>query len=139
MIVLDTNVLSELMRPVPSATVVQWIEKQSRLELFTTTITEAEIFYGIELLAPGKRRDKLLLAAEAMFARDLDGRILSFDSLSARNFAPIAARRRIAGKPMSHADAQIAAIAKMHGAAIATHNTSDFDNCGVRIIDPWVA
>lgn len=139
MIVLDTNVLSELMRPDPSPSVVQWIGKQSRMELFTTTITEAEIFYGIELLPKGKRRDKLLLAAAAMFVQDLEDHILSLDSIAARNFAPIAARRRVAGKPISHADAQIAAIAKTHGAAIATHSTGDFQNCGVRIIDPWVA
>jgi len=111
---------------------------QSRMELFTTAITEAEIFYGIELLSPGKRRARLLLAAEAMFVEDFEGRVLSFDSTAARAFAQIAAQRRAAGKPISHAGAQVAAIATLHGAAIATRNTSDFENCGVRIIDPWM-
>src|SRR5450631_2364394 len=122
MIVLDTNVLSELMRPQPSARVVAWVSKQPAVELFTTSITEAEIFYGIELLTRGKRRDGLLAAAEAMFESDFAGRILDFDSNAARVFSRIAARRRAVGRPISHPDAQIAAIAQLRGAALATHN-----------------
>jgi toxin FitB len=86
MIILDTNVLSELMRPTPHPRVVAWIAKQSATELFTTSITEAEIFYGPELLAKGKRREGLLAAAEAMFAEDLADRVLGFDSPAARAF-----------------------------------------------------
>ena len=86
MIILDTNVLSELMRPKPSPRVVKWVSNQLEAELFTTTITEAEIFYGIELLAKGKRRGELLEAADAMFAQDMAGRIFSFESDSARAF-----------------------------------------------------
>lgn len=136
MIILDTNVLSELMRPNPSAQVVSWVGKQPTMELFTTSITEAEIFYTIELLTRGKRRDGLLAAAEAMFQDDLAGRILDFDSEAARVFSRIAVRRRAMGRPISHPDAQIAAIAQLRGAVLATRNTADFANCGIRVIDP---
>ena len=111
MIILDTNVLSELMRPKPSPRVVAWVAKQPATEIVTTSITEAEIFYGIELLTKGKRREGLLAAAEAMFAEDLAGRIFGFESEAARVFSKIAAHRRALGRPISHADAQIAAIA----------------------------
>jgi len=137
MIILDTNVLSELMRAEPIPEVLTWIAKQPSTELFTTTITEAEIFYGIELLAKGKRREALMAAAEAMFAEDLSGRVLSFESDAARVFSKIAAHRRAMGRPISHADAQIAAIAQVRRAKLATHNKQDFDDCGIDIIDPW--
>jgi len=137
MIILDTNVLSELMRPKPSTEVVLWVEKQPAAELFTTSITEAEIFYGIELLPRGKRREGLLTTADAMFADDFAGCILDFDSQAARAYSRIAAHRRALGKPISHPDAQIAAIAQLRGAALATHNVADFENCDIRVIDPW--
>ena len=137
MIILDTNVLSELMRPTPSPRVMAWIAKQSATELFTTSITEAEIFYGLELLTRGKRREGLLAAAEAMFAEDLAARVLGFDSDAARAFSKIAAHRRALGKPISHADAQIAAIAQVRGAKLATRNVADFEDCGLAAIDPW--
>jgi len=139
MIILDTNVLSELMRPKPSPRVVQWVGNQPEAELFTTTITEAEIFYGIELLAKGKRRGELLEAADAMFAEDMAGRIFSFESDSARVFSRIAATRRTLGRPINHADAQIAAIAQVRRARLATRNVADFQDCGIDIIDPWMS
>ena len=137
MTVLDTNVLSELMRPLPSAAVEAWFRLQRSTELFTTSVTEAEIFYGIELLTKGKRREALLLSAEAMFREDLAGRVLSFDEQAARVFARIAAKRRAAGKPISHADAQIAAMAHVRSATLATRNVEDFSDCGIRVVDPW--
>jgi hypothetical protein len=137
MIILDTNVLSELMRPAPSPRVVAWVAKQPATELFTTSITEAEIFYGLELLAKSKRREALLAAAEAMFAQDLAGRVLGFDSDAARAFSKIAAHRRGLGRPISHADAQIAAITQSRGAKLATRNVADFKDCGVDVVDPW--
>jgi predicted nucleic acid-binding protein len=137
MIILNTNVLSELMRPKPSLRVSGWIAKQSATELFTTSITEAEIFFGIELLAQGKRREGLLRTAEDMFAEDLGGRVFGFESDAARFFSTIAAHRRALGKPISHADAQIAAITRLRGAMLATRNVSDFDDCGVDLINPW--
>ncbi|MGB0111102.1 MAG: type II toxin-antitoxin system VapC family toxin [Terriglobales bacterium] len=137
MIILDTNVLSELMRPNPSPRVVTWVAKQPAAELVTTSITEAEIFYGIELLTKGKRREGLLAAAEAMFAEDLAGRIFGFDSDAARVFSRIAAHRRALGRPISPANAQIAAIAQARGAKLATRNVADFEDCGLNVVDPW--
>jgi predicted nucleic acid-binding protein len=137
MIILDTNVLSELMRPTPSAHVSEWIGKQPAAELFTTSITEGEIFLGIELLPRGKRRDGLLRAAENMFVEDLGGRILGFESHAARLFATITARRQALGRPISHADAQIAAIARLHGAKLATRNMEDFSKCEIDLVNPW--
>jgi predicted nucleic acid-binding protein len=139
MMILDTNVLSELMRPKPSAQVVAWIARQPTAQLFTTAITEAEIFYGIELLSRGQRRDTLLAAAEAMFAEDLAGRILGFESDAAKAFSKIAARRRQLGRPISHADAQIAAIAQFRNAKLVTRNTDDFEGCDLELLDPWSA
>jgi len=137
MIILDTNVLSEFMRPNPAPGVVAWVAKQPATELFTTSITEAEIFYGIELLTKGKRRDGLLAAAKAMFAEDLAGRIFGFESDAARVFSKIAAHRRALGRPIRHADAQIAAIAQVRGAKLATRNVADFADCGLNVVDPW--
>jgi len=137
MIILDTNVLSELMRSKPSPGVVAWVARQPAAELFTTSITEAEIFYGMELLTKGKRREGLLAAAEAMFAQDLAGRIFGFESDAARVFSKIAAHRRALGRPISHADAQIAAIAQVRGAKLATRNVADFEDCGLDVVDPW--
>jgi toxin FitB len=137
MIILDTNVLAELMRPEPSTRVATWVARQRATELFTTSITEAEIFYGIELLTKGKRREGLLAAAEAMFAEDLAGRIFGFESDAARAFSKIAAHRRALGRPINHADAQIAAIAQVRGAQLATRNVADFRDCPVEVLDPW--
>lgn len=137
MIILDTNVLSEFMRPKPSARVASWVSKQPAAELFTTSITEAEIFYGIELLTNGKRREGLLAAAEAMFAQDLADRVFGFEGDAARVFSRIAANRRALGKPISHADAQIAAIAQVRRAKLATRNVDDFEDCGLDVVDPW--
>ena len=137
MTILDTNALSELMRPRPLLELVAWVAKQPATELFTTSITEAEIFYGIELLTKGKRREELLVAAEAMFAEDLAGRVFGFESDAARIFSKIAAERRALGRPISHADAQIAAIARTRSAKLATRNVEDFEECGLDVIDPW--
>ena len=139
MILLDTNVLSELMKREPHARVVAWVHKQSVMELGTTAITEAEIFYGIELLTKGRKREGLLAAAEAMFTEDFAGRVFSFDSDAARNFSRIAAHRRALGKPIGHADAQIAAISRTRGAKLATRNVDDFGDCDIDLIDPWRA
>ncbi|MFY9645278.1 MAG: type II toxin-antitoxin system VapC family toxin [Terriglobales bacterium] len=139
MIILDTNVLSELMRLMPSSRVAGWVAKQAPEELFTTSVTEAEIFYGIELLAASKRRESLLSAAEKMFTRVLQGRVLAFESEAARPFARIVARRRALGCPVGHADAQIAAIAQVHSAALATRHSDDFEDCGVTVVNPWIA
>lgn len=137
MIVLDTNVLSELMRPRPDDVVARWTARQPAVSLYVTTITQAEILHGIHLLPKGKRRTALESAAAAMFTEDLGGRILPFGSEATLPYAEIASARRRAGRPISHFDAQIAAIARAHGAAVATRNIDDFAGCGVDLIDPW--
>lgn len=137
MIVLDTNVLSELMRPLPSQDVVAWLSRQPQQGLFTTTITEAEIRYGLALLPTGPRRDVLKSAAEGLFAEDLAGRVLPFDRAAAVEYALIAAERRAAGHPIAQFDAQIASIARSRGAAVATRNVTDFSGCGVEVLNPW--
>ena len=139
MTVLDTNVVSEIMAGSPSAAAITWIERRRTADdLFVTTITVAEVLYGVELLAMGKRREKLNSEAEAMFAEDFAGRILGFDEVAARRFAQIASSRRKAGRPIAELDAQIAAIAYVHGAVLATRNTGDFEGCGIRLVNPWV-
>ncbi len=137
MILLDTNVLSELMRAEPAPRVVDWIAAQPAQGLFTTSITQAEILHGVMLLPPGKQRDAFEAAAQAMFADEFAGRILAFGADAALPYAYIAVDRRHAGRPISHFDAQIAAIARCSGAAIATRNVADFEGCGVEVVNPW--
>jgi hypothetical protein len=139
MIILDTNVLSELMKPRPNPDVAQWITEQPRRELFTTAVTKAEMLYGVELLSAGKRKDALLAEVEKMFTADLGERVLAFESDSALPFATIAAERRAKGRPISDLDAQIAAVARTHKATLATRNLSDFEDCGIEVINPWRA
>ena len=137
MIILDTNVVSELMRPAPAAGVVRWAASQPAHSLYTTSITQAEILHGILLLPAGRRRRALEQAAHAMFAEDFADRILAFGSEAAGPYARIAAERRKAGRPISQFDAQIAAIARARGARVATRNVSDYEGCGIDMIDPW--
>jgi predicted nucleic acid-binding protein len=137
MIVLDTNVLSELMKAEPAAKVMHWLGMQPAASLYTTSITQAEILHGIKLLPAGKRRDAFESAADAMFSVEFDGRILPFGSDSARSYAQIAAARRHAGRAISQFDAQVAAIAHSAGASLATRNVKDFEHCGIRVVDPW--
>ncbi len=137
MILLDTNVLSELMRPAPNAAVEHWLTAQPDTSMFISAITEAELRYGAALLPSGKRRSALTTEIEGMLEEDFGGRILPFDRLAAQAFADIAANRRGAGRPISQADAQIAAIARSRGASLATRNVPDFDGCGIEVINPW--
>lgn len=137
MIVLDTNVVSELMLPKPEERVVEWVAEQDRSNLYLSTVSEAELRYGVEILAAGRRRDGLLERIESVFRDDFDGRILSFDRASAQAYAVIAASRRAVGRPINHADCQIAAIARSVGASVATRDVSGFEGCGVTIINPW--
>jgi predicted nucleic acid-binding protein len=137
MMLLDTNVLSELMRPAPNPRVVHWVSSQPARALFTTAITHAEILLGIELLAGGRRRRTLEERVAAMFAEDFEHRILPFDDAAAPAFAAIVARRRRSGRPIRHADAQIAAIARTHGAGLVTRNIGDFADCEIALTNPW--
>lgn len=137
MIILDTNVLSELMKPRPATRVIAWVAAQPAASLYTTSITQAEILHGLMLLPSGRRRSALEAAVTSMFAEDFGGRILGFGTDAALPYAQIASDRRRAGRPISHFDAQIAAIARFTGAAIATRNVADVDSCGVTVVDPW--
>lgn len=139
MIVLDTNVLSEILRPQPDSRVMTWLVAQPARSLFTTTLTRAEILYGVRLLPKGRRWEKLDAAVNAMFDEDFLGRVLAFDNPAAAAFAEIAAHRKEAGRPISQVDAMIAAIAQSRGAVLATRNTRDFADCGVTLVDPWTA
>jgi predicted nucleic acid-binding protein len=139
MIVLDTNVLSEVLRPVPEPSVLAWLANQPRASIFTTTVTRAEVLYGIRLLSDGKRRRGLWDAAIKIFDEDLADQVLNFDSDAADMYADIAASRREAGKPISQFDAMIVAMARSRGASLATRNVKDFEYCGTDIVDPWTA
>ena len=139
MILLDTNVLSELMRPSPEVAVETWLSCQPDTAVFISAITEAELRYGIALMPSGQRRSALADLVEAMLIEDFNGRILPFDSPAAVAFADIAAQRRQAGRPISQADAQIAAIAQSRGAVLATRNFKYFEACNIEVVNPWVA
>jgi predicted nucleic acid-binding protein len=138
MILLDTNVLSELTRRMPDRGVERWLADQRVADVFISAITEAELRYGVALLAPGKQQFLLAAATEDMLANDFVGRILPFDSPAAIAYADIAAHRRRAGRPMSQSDAQIAVIAQSRGATLATRNVRDFEGCGVTVVNPWI-
>jgi len=136
-IVLDTNVLSELMRPRPSEVVVEWFAGQPSRSLYVSSITVAEILHGVLLLPPGKRRKAILEAARSMFEVDFESRILPFDTMAAYLYAELMTERRKDGRPMSGFDAQIAAIASSAKAALATRNVADFEGCGLGLVNPW--
>lgn len=136
MIVVDTNVVSELMRPSPSLLVREWVEAQAPGELYTTAITVAEIRYGLERLAGGRRKRSLLAAATEVFAAFSDY-IHPFDAEATLWYATIVAHRDRIGLPIDGFDAQIAAICRTRGAALATRNTRDFQEAAIDLIDPW--
>ena len=136
MIIVDTNVLSEEMKPVPAASVLAWFRRQSAVDLFTTAVCQAEILVGLAMLPDGRR--KLYLDATARSVLGLFvGRILPFDSAAASAYAEIVAARQRTGRPINDFDAQIAAIARSRDMALATRNSSDFEGIGVHIINPW--
>lgn len=139
MIIVDTNVVSELLRPIPDPRVEQWLAAQDGYDINLTAISEAELRYGIAIMEHGRRRKALADAIDRILGEDMAGRILPFDSAAAGEYATIAATRRATGRPISQADCQIAAIARSRGAAVVTRNTADFEGCGVNLIDPWTA
>ena len=137
MILLDTDVVSELMRPAPPGEVLGWFGRQVAGELHLGTVSEAELRRGVAILPEGRRRDALAAASDAMIAEDFADRVLPFDSAAAVAFASVFAERRAAGRPIGFPDCQIAAIARARGAAVATRNVGDFAGCGIDMIDPW--
>ena len=137
MFVLDTNVVSELMRDRPHSDVLAWLDDQLTSTLFVTAITEAEIRTGIAILPDGERQRGLTAAAERAFGVLFAERILPFDSDAAQAYAMIAAARRATGHPINQADCQIAATARSVGASVATRDVNDFEGCGIDVINPW--
>ena len=138
MILLDTHVLSEFMRPRPSASVVSWLDEQPTGEVYTNAISRAEIELGLMLMPPGQRQEALSQAARAMFAEDFAGRCLPFNEDAASHYARIVATRTRIGRPISVEDAQIAAIALAHRMPLATRNTADFELIdGLGVVNPW--
>ena len=137
MLVLDTNVVSELMRERPTPEVLGWMDNQLTGNLFVTSVTEAEIRTGIAILPEGERQRGLATAAERLFGVFFAERILPFDSDAAQAYAMLAAERRAAGRPISQSDCQIAAIAYSRGAAVATRDVDDFEGSGIEVINPW--
>jgi predicted nucleic acid-binding protein len=135
-IVLDTNVVSELMRPEPTPQVASWVRSRDRRELFTSAITIAEIRYGIARLPDGRRKQVLLDAADDVF-RAFSDQVLPVDALAAEHYALIAHSRERSGRRISGFDVLIAAICRSRGAALATRNLPDFDGTGIDTVDPW--
>jgi toxin FitB len=136
-IILDTNVVSELMRPEPAPGVANWVRDRDRRELRTTATTLAEIRYGIARLPEGRRKQVLLAAADEIFSAFAD-QVLPVDAAAAEQYAVIASSRERAGKSMTGFDALIAAVCRSQGAVLATRDVSDFENTGIEIIDPWL-
>jgi predicted nucleic acid-binding protein len=139
MIVVDTNIVSEVMRPQPDPTVIRWLNQQVAVRLYLTTITLAEVRYGLGLMPEGSRKQHLLNRFEAYVAEAFEGRILGFTEEAASRYADFMSYRRKIGLPMSMADGQIAAIAGVHHFSVATRNTKDFEQCGLGLINPFVA
>lgn len=136
MLVLDTNVVSELMRPSPSTSVLAWVREQGDAELYTTAITFAEIRYGIERLPDGRRKQLLRATSDEVFG-GFEEQVLPFDARAALRYAAIVSERDRVGRPIDGFDAQIASICREHQAALATRNGPNFEHTGVELIDPW--
>lgn len=139
MILLDTNVVSELMRTSPNPAVEGWIADHPVQDLFFSAVGESELRYGAAIMPTGRRRDTLLSDIETMLHAAFENRILPFDSSAAHAYAVVAVQRRFAGRAIAPADCQITAIARAHGMAVATRNIRDFEDMGIDVCDPWDA
>ncbi len=137
MMLLDTNVISELVRPSPNPAVVTFLGRQPADAMFTAAICEAEMHYGLARLPPGRRRDDLTTRIRTFLATGFQARILPFDSACAALYGKIRSDRETAGKPIAVEDGMIAATARAHGAIVVTRNVADFQDCGVEIASPW--
>lgn len=137
MFLLDTNVVSELLRPSPETVVANWVAERLATDLYFSAIGEAELLYGVAILPTGRRKTELAAAIDAILREDFAGRILPFDSDAAREYADIASARRSAGRPVAPADCQVVAIARSRDMRVVTRNVRDFENLGIEIIDPW--
>jgi predicted nucleic acid-binding protein len=136
-IVLDTNVISELARRVPDPGVLAWLDSLEISDVATTAVTAAELRYGIARLPDGHRKRELSVVIRGILTQDFHGRVLPFDERSSVQYADIVADRERIGRPIGVADAQIAAICRDLGALLVTRNTADFEETGVELVDPW--
>lgn len=137
MIVLDTNVISELVRPEPDRRVLSWLDPLPWVEVYLTAITAAELRYGVTRLPDGRRKTELAERVRRLTEERFADRILPFDDAAASRYPHVVAGRETRGKPIGVADAQIAAICLNHGAILATRNGKDFTDTGVAIVNPW--
>jgi predicted nucleic acid-binding protein len=137
MIVLDTNVVSELLRGEPEGSVLAWVDAILADEMAITAITAAELLFGVSRLPSGRRRRSLERAVRDVLHEDFADRVFSFDLAAAERYAGLVAGREATGRPISQSDAQIAAICAVREAALATRNTSDFDDLGLEVVNPW--
>lgn len=137
MFIVDTNVYSELMRPKPNENVIAWFQQKLASDIYTTSISVAESFYGLRLLDDGARKDTLFSLLQLTLEQTFDDRIISFGNKDGLIFSEIASKKRKLGKPMDLFDAQIAAITFNHSATLATRNIKDFEECGIKLENPW--
>lgn len=137
MIVLDTNVLSEFIRPSPDTNVLSWLDSRLSSDVTTTAITAGELLYGVNRLPSGRRKTALAEAVRRLLTEDLHGRVAPFDAAASEHCANIRDDRERLGRPIGIADAQIAAICRARKATLATRNTTDFVDTGVDLVDPW--
>ena len=137
MIVLDTNVLSALMRPSPDEEVVQWLDDQPRSSIWTTAITVLEIRFGLQILPAGRRRARLMHAFDTVIVAKIESRIAQFDLAAAQHAADLMAVRQKRGRPVDLRDTLIAGIVLAHGAELATRNIDHFADLSVRVVNPW--
>ena len=138
MIVIDTIVVSELMRATPADDVVDWVDRQPAIDVYLTAVSVAELLYGVARLPDGSHKTDLAERVEAMLSSDFDHRGVPFDETAAAHYADIVVRRERAGRPIGMADAQIAATCRSHGAVLATRNVDDFADTGITIVNPWI-
>lgn len=137
MLVLDTNVVSESFRPRSDPRVADWFLTVARDTLFLTSVTKAELLFGLAVMPPGSRKAALGTVIWRFLVDELSTEILSFDTRASEHYADIASRRRASGRPISQSDAQIAAIARASGFALVTRNVRDFEDTGVAVVNPW--
>lgn len=135
--VLDTNVVSELMRTAPEPAVLNWLDAQPSSELWLTAVVAAELMFGVARLPEGARKQQLAHNVAAMLEQDFAGQVLAYDLAAASIYAELVAQRERTGRPIAMADAQIAAICLAHGASLVTRNEKDFEGLGLVVINPW--
>ena len=137
MIILDTNIVSEFMTSLPSNSVLEWLNAQHSVDLYLTTISIAEIGFGLRVMSKGKRQQLLADRFEQFIAMGFESRLLSFDEAAARVYGEIKGCRQEVGRPLSDLDAQISSIARINRFAVATRNIKDFEECGIELINPF--